>query len=151
VAPGGEEEVSAFFDQSGGESGSAFADRLRSLNEDRVVWHRELLRDGQGHPIALYVWALDGRTLIVPVLRTTAHPLEETLARQLLFLLKRLGRDCGAEIVRFTDPWPSAVAKAAAGDDGFFEHDGRLVALLANVCGTAWRGAASAAGSAPGR
>ncbi|MFF7845402.1 GNAT family N-acetyltransferase [Streptomyces ossamyceticus] len=137
VSPGAEDGLIAFFNQSGGDDSSAFAERLRSLNAATVVWRRELLRDGEGHPVALYAWALDGRTLIVPVLRTADHPLEESLARQLLFLLKRLGRDCGAEIIRITDPHPSTVAKAAAGDDGFFEHDGRLVALLVNVCGTA--------------
>ncbi|MFG3289405.1 GNAT family N-acetyltransferase [Streptomyces sp. NPDC048179] len=137
VAPGAEAELVAFFYQSGHDDGASFADRLRSLNGGTVAWHRELLRDGEGHPVALYAWALDGRTLVVPVLRTAEHRLEETLARQLLFLLKRLGRDCGAEIIRISDPHPSEVAKAATGDDGFFEHDGRLVALLVNVCGTA--------------
>ncbi|MEV6963208.1 GNAT family N-acetyltransferase [Streptomyces sp. NPDC051207] len=137
VAPGAEDELVAFFHQSGHDDGSAFAERLRSLNKGTVAWHRELLRDGEGRPVALYAWALDGRTLIVPVLRTAGHPLEETLARQLLFLLKRLGRDYGAEIICISDPHPSEVAKAAAGDDGYFEHDGRLVALLVNVCGTA--------------
>ncbi|WP_328825698.1 GNAT family N-acetyltransferase [Streptomyces ureilyticus] len=137
VAPGAEDELVAFFNQSGGDDGSAFAERLRSLTDDTVVWRRELLRDGQGHPVALYAWALDGRTLIVPVLRTAGHPLEETLARQLLFQLKRHGRDCGAEIIRISDPHLSAVAKAAAGDDGFFDHDGKFVALLVDVCGTA--------------
>lgn len=101
-----------------------------------VAWRRELLRDGQGRPVALYTWAPDGRTLVVPVLRTASHPLEETLARQLLFLIKRLGRGCSAEIIRISDPHPSEAAKSAAGDDGFFEHDGRLVALLVNVCGS---------------
>ncbi|MFD8807084.1 GNAT family N-acetyltransferase [Streptomyces sp. NPDC059597] len=137
MAPGAEDELVAFFHQSGHDDGATFAERLRSLNGGAVAWHRELLRDGEGHPVALYAWALDGRTLIVPVLRTAGHRLEETLARQLLFLLKRLGRDCGAEIIRISDPHPSEAAKAAAGDDGFFEHDGRLVALLVNVCGTA--------------
>ncbi|MDX3864576.1 MULTISPECIES: GNAT family N-acetyltransferase [Streptomyces] len=137
VAPGAEDELVAFFNQSGGDDGSAFAERLRSLTDDTVAWRRELLRDGQGHPVALYAWALDGRTLIVPVLRTADHPLEETLARQILFLLKRQGRDCGAETVRISDPYLPAVAKAAAGDDGFFEHDGKFVALLVDVCGTA--------------
>ncbi|MBY8882213.1 GNAT family N-acetyltransferase [Actinacidiphila acidipaludis] len=137
VAAGGEGELIAFFRQSGHDDGSAFAERLRSLSEGTIAWRRELLRDGEGRPVALYAWALDGRTLIVPVLRTARHRLEQTLARQLLFLLKRLGRDCGAEIVRITDPHPSDVAKEAARDDGFFEHGGRLIALLVNVCGTA--------------
>ncbi|MET7453758.1 GNAT family N-acetyltransferase [Streptomyces sp. NPDC005574] len=137
VAPGVEDELVAFFHQSGGDDGAAFAERLRSLNEGGVAWRRELLRDGQGRPVALYAWALDGRTLVVPVLRTAGHPLEQTLARQLLFLIKRLGRDCGAEIIRIIDPYPSESARSAAGDDGFFEHDGRLVALLVNVCGRA--------------
>ncbi|MFF9604899.1 GNAT family N-acetyltransferase [Streptomyces sp. NPDC014684] len=137
VAVGAEDELVAFFHQSGGDDGSAFADRLRSLNDGAVAWRRELLRDDQGRPVALYAWALDGRTLVVPVLRTAGHPLEQTLARQLLFLIKRLGRDCGAEIIRISDPYPSEAAKSAAGDDGFFEHHSRLVALLVNVCGTA--------------
>ncbi|MFF8951917.1 GNAT family N-acetyltransferase [Streptomyces sp. NPDC014940] len=148
VATDGEDELIAFFQQSGHDDGSAFAERLRSLNRGTTAWHRELLRDGEGHPVALYAWALDGRTLVVPVLRTASHPLEETLARQLLFLLKRLGRDCGAEIIRISDPYPSEVAKAAAGDDGFFEHDGRLIALLIDVCGTAAEVEAAAGGLA---
>ncbi|MFE6686024.1 GNAT family N-acetyltransferase [Streptomyces sp. NPDC057743] len=137
VAPGAEAELIAFFNQSGDDSGSGFARRLQTLAGDTVVWHRELLRDGQGRPVALYVWAMDGRTLTVPVLRTAAHALEETLARQMLFLLKRLGRDCGAQVVRVSDPFPSPAAKAAAGDDGFFEHEGGLASLLVDACGTA--------------
>ncbi|MFG3117884.1 GNAT family N-acetyltransferase [Streptomyces sp. NPDC048197] len=144
VAPGAEAELVAFFDQSGDDGGSAFARRLEALAAYTVIWNRELLRDGQGRPVALYVWAMDGRALTVPVLRTSAHPLEETLARQMLFSLKRLGRDCGAQVIRVTDPFPSPAAKAAAGDDGFFEHDGGLAALLVDVCGTAQEVAAVA-------
>ncbi|MFI2077658.1 GNAT family N-acetyltransferase [Streptomyces triculaminicus] len=137
VAYGAEEELGAFFDQTGGDDGSAFVERLKSLATDTVLWRREMLRDGEGHPVALYVWAVDGCTLTVPVLRTASHPLEESLARQLLFSLKRHGRECGAQIVRISDVCPSPVAQAAAGDDGFFEHKGSLVALLVDVCGTA--------------
>ncbi len=137
VAPGAEDELVAFFEQSGGDRGSAFAERLRSLDGDSVVWRRELLRDGQGRPVALYVWAVDGRTLTVPVLRTAAHRLEETLARQLLFSLKRLARECGARILHITDAHLSSAAKDAAGDDGFFEHDVGIAALLVDVCGLA--------------
>lgn len=137
VTPGAEEELVAFFHQSGDDDSSAFAERLRSLNGDAIAWRRELLRDSQGRPVALYAWALDGRTLVVPVLRTASHSLEATLARQLLFRVKQLGRDCGAEIIRIADPHPSEPAKSAARDDGFFPHNGELTALLVNVCGTA--------------
>lgn len=137
VEPGAEDELVAFFGQTGTDSGSAFAVRLRALHDDTVVWHRELLRDGQGRPVALYVWGLDGRTLTVPMLRTSEHPLEETLVRQVLFLLKRQGRECAADFVHIADPTPSPAAKAAAGDDGFFPHGTGLTALLVDVCGTA--------------
>ncbi|MFF2812484.1 GNAT family N-acetyltransferase [Streptomyces sp. NPDC058000] len=144
VAPGAEAELVAFFDQSGEDNGSEFAQRLEALIGDTVVWHRELLRDGQGRPVALYAWAIDGRTLTVPVLRTAANPLEETLARQMLFSLKRLGRDCGAQVVHISDPFPSPAARAAAGNDGFFQHDGGLACLLVEVCGNAQDVAATA-------
>ncbi|MFF4650893.1 GNAT family N-acetyltransferase [Streptomyces sp. NPDC001380] len=137
VVRGAEGELVAFFDQSSSDNGSAFARRLRALAEDAVAWRRELLRDDQGHPVALYAWAMDGGTLTVPVLRTAAHPLEETLARHLLFSLKRLGREHGARAVRITDANPSPAARTAAGDDGFFEYDNGLAALLVDVCGTA--------------
>ncbi|MFD5319204.1 GNAT family N-acetyltransferase [Streptomyces sp. NPDC127098] len=120
LQPGAEDELVAFFEQSSPDSGPTFAAWLRSLSGGAMDWHRELLRDGHGRPVALYAWAMDGRVLTVPVLRTATHALEETLARQLLFSLKRLGRENGAQILRITDPSPSPAAKAAAGDDGLF-------------------------------
>ncbi|QEU92898.1 GNAT family N-acetyltransferase [Streptomyces kanamyceticus] len=146
VAPGAEGELVAFFEQDGLDGGSSFADRLRSLESDEVAWRRELLRDGEGNPVALYVWALDGRTLLVPVLRTSTHHLEESLTRQILFLLKRLGRSYGAETIRITDPHPSATARSASGDDGFFEQEGSLVALVVDMCGSAAEVEAAAGG-----
>ncbi|MGW4806231.1 GNAT family N-acetyltransferase [Kitasatospora sp. NPDC004272] len=137
VPPGTEGELVAFFDQSSSDNGSVFARRLRALAEDAVVWRRELLRDGDGRPVALYAWAMDGRTLTVPLLRTASHRLEQTLARQLLFGLKRLGRERGARAVHISDEFISPVAKAAAGSDGFFEHQGGQAALLVDVIGTA--------------
>ncbi|MER8003864.1 GNAT family N-acetyltransferase [Streptomyces sp. NPDC095613] len=147
VAPDAEDSLVAFFDQSGSDSGVAFAERLRSFGHGSVVWRRELLRDGGGHPVALYVWGMDGRALKVPVLRTAAHGLEETLARQLLFQLKGLGRDCGAETVHITDAHLSPAAKAAAGDDGFFPYEAGLAALVVDVCGSAEEVQAAASSS----
>ncbi|MEU2490052.1 GNAT family N-acetyltransferase [Streptomyces sp. NPDC007883] len=137
IASGGEGELVAFFDQAEGDRGTGFAERLKSLADDGVLWRRELLRDGEGHPVALYVWAMDGRTLNVVFLRTASHPLEETLARQLLFMLKRLGRERGAQAVRITDPFLSPTAMAAAGADGFTEDESGFTALLVDVCGPA--------------
>ncbi|MER6616631.1 N-acetyltransferase [Streptomyces xantholiticus] len=137
IAPGSEEELVAFFDQAEGDRGTAFAERLKGLAQDGVLWRRELLRDGEGHPVALYVWAMDGRTLNVAYLRTASHPLEETLARQLLFMLKRLGRERGAQVVRIGDPFLSPAAMSAAGADGFTEDETGFTALLVDVCGPA--------------
>ncbi|MFD3912412.1 GNAT family N-acetyltransferase [Streptomyces sp. NPDC058603] len=137
VAEGAESELVSFFDQAGGENGSAFADRLRGFANDGVAWRRELLRDGGGQPVALYVWALDGRMLNVALLRTASHALEESLARQLLFMLKRLARERGAQVIRIQDPYPSAAARAAAGADGFAEPEGALTALLVDMCAPA--------------
>ncbi|WMX47021.1 GNAT family N-acetyltransferase [Streptomyces roseicoloratus] len=137
VAPGSEGELVAFFDQAGADSGSAFEERLRALFSDGVLWRRELLRDGEGRPVALYVWAMDGRTLNVAFLRTASHPLEETLARQLLFMLKRLGRGREAEVVRIADPYVSRAAISAAGADGFTEDEAGFAALLVDVCASA--------------
>ncbi|MFE1403498.1 N-acetyltransferase [Streptomyces sp. NPDC058770] len=137
IAPGGEGELVAFFEQAEGDRGMAFAQRLKSLANDGVLWRRELLRDGEGHPVALYVWAMDGRTLNVAFLRTASHRLEGTLARQLLFMLKRLGRERGAQAVRITDPFLSPTAMTAAGADGFTEDESGFTALLVDVCGPA--------------
>ncbi|MFE5853807.1 GNAT family N-acetyltransferase [Streptomyces sp. NPDC056500] len=153
VAPGAEGELVAFFDQSDGDRGSAFAERLKRLTTDGVLWRRELLRDGAGRPVALNVWAMDGRTLSVAFLRTASHPLEETLARQLLFMLKKLARERGAQAVRITDAYMSAAAKAAAGGDGFIADEGGFTAALVDVCGSADAVSAAAAeiGSRLGR
>ncbi|WP_409238005.1 GNAT family N-acetyltransferase [Streptomyces sp. PA5.6] len=137
VAPGSEGALVAFFDQADGDRGSAFAERLKRLATDGVLWRRELLRDGAGHPVALNVWAMDGRTLNVAFLRTASHPLEETLARQLLFMLKKLARERGAQAVRIADPYMSAAAKAAAGSDGFIADESGFTAVLVDVCGSA--------------
>ncbi|MFF9065105.1 GNAT family N-acetyltransferase [Streptomyces sp. NPDC014891] len=137
VTSGSEGELVAFFEQADGDSGTAFAERLKALGADGVLWRRELLRDGDGHPVALYAWAMDGRTLNVAFLRTAAHPLEETLARQLLFMLKRLGRERGAQVVRIADPYLSQAAMSAAGADGFTEDESGFTALIVDLCGPA--------------
>ncbi|MEU9155754.1 GNAT family N-acetyltransferase [Streptomyces sp. NPDC048417] len=137
VASGGEAELVAFFDQHETDRGSVFVDRLRSLASGPPERRRELVRDADGHPVALYVWALEGDVLVVSILRTATHPLEGTLARQLLFLLKGLCRDHGGRVLKITDNHISPSAQAAASDDGFVQDDEGLIALIVDVCGTA--------------
>ncbi|MFC9486029.1 GNAT family N-acetyltransferase [Streptomyces hydrogenans] len=137
VVSGSERELVAFFEQVGDDSGTAFAERLRDLGSDGALWHKELIRDGEGYPVALYAWAMDGRTLTVAVLRTASHPLEETLARQMLFMLKRLGRERGAQAVLIADPYLSPAALSAAGADGFTEDENGFTALIVDLCGSA--------------
>lgn len=137
VRVGSEGELVAFFEQADDDSGTDFAERLKALGAGGGLWRRELLRDGEGHPVALYVWAMDGRTLNVAFLRTAGHRLEQTLARQLLFMLKRLGRERGAQVVRIIDPHLSAAAMSAAGADGFTEDEGGFTALIVDLCGPA--------------
>ncbi|MFF3689992.1 GNAT family N-acetyltransferase [Streptomyces sp. NPDC002187] len=137
VTYGGEAELAAFFDQPDTDRGSAFADRLSSLASDQLECRRELVRDADGHPVALYAWAREGDVLVVPIFRTATHPLEETLARQLLFLLKGLCRDHGGRVLKITDKHVSPSAQAAAADDGFVQDNEGLVALVVDVCGAA--------------
>ncbi|MFJ8228580.1 GNAT family N-acetyltransferase [Streptomyces sp. NPDC094448] len=137
VRPGSEGELVAFFEQGASDSGTDFVERLKALAADGVLWHRALIRDAEGHPVALCVWAMDGRTLNVAFLRTAGHPLEQTLARQMLFMLKRVGRERGAQAVRIADPHLSPVAMSAAGADGFTEDEGGFTALLVDLSGPA--------------
>ncbi|MDB1086490.1 GNAT family N-acetyltransferase [Streptomyces sp. ACA25] len=148
VAPGGEGELVVFFGQADRDDGSAFEEQLKGFANDQVLWRRVLLRDGERRPVALYIWAMDGRELNIPLLRTATHPLEESLARQLLLMLKRLGRDHGAQAIRITDRSLSPATRAAAGADGFTEHSGDLITLLVDVCGSAAEVSGAAAGIA---
>ena len=148
VQTGSEDGLVALFKQSGEDNGPAFASRLGALADGAVRWQREAIRDGEGSITAVYAWALVGQVLMVPVLRTAVHVLEDTLARQLLYLLRLEARRHGARAVHITDGGVSSAVRRAAGPDGFFEHSEGLAALIVDVCGSAEdvsRGAAEAA------
>jgi GNAT superfamily N-acetyltransferase len=125
--------LTSFGIQQGTGVDSHLAARLRaaiSRGDGRCV----LIADADGQPLALYAWRMDERVLEVRVLRTVAHRLESTLARQLVFTLRRHCRDGGGHAVRVTDPGVSDQVGSALDSDGFMRRDEEWAALVIDVC-----------------
>jgi GNAT superfamily N-acetyltransferase len=138
VPAGREEEQKVFLDKPGGERQSEFRARLRDLAGKPDTWDRRWILDGAGNPAATYCTARRDAQLDVSLIRVAdGHPQAQTLARQLLFLLRAQCRDLGIPILRLTDPHPSKDVRAAAAEDGFQTHDGALVTLCLDVCADA--------------
>jgi GNAT superfamily N-acetyltransferase len=139
VGSGREAELLPFLDKSGGERRREFLSRVRQLAAATPQWQRTVVYDPNGRPVAIYATGAGTTELTVSLLRVQAqHHLADTIARQLLFLLRQYSRELGLRVLRITDPFPSPAAVLAATDDGFFQHDGDLLAFVINLCaGTA--------------
>ena len=137
VGAGAEAELTQFCDSTSGERLTNYRATLRRLATETATWKRTIVRDGQRTPIALYVYGLDNGQLVVPLLRIAAHRLADTLARQLLFLLRQHCRDLGATVLHLSDPHLSHHVKRAAMLDNMSEADGDLYGLVIDACGTA--------------
>ena len=114
-----------------------FAKHVRDL----VLEHRD--RVGIVGPdsslVAAYCAYLDGTVLVVPLVRVADHALRDTLARQVLFLLRQQAANVGADAIRLSDPHVSPAVRLAALSDGFNQLDGSLWAYVLNACDTAAR------------
>ncbi|MBX6752063.1 MAG: GNAT family N-acetyltransferase [Micromonosporaceae bacterium] len=87
--------------------------------------------------IAAYcTYNLEGQ-LLVPLLRIRSSSIQDTLARQLLFVLRQLAVETGSDVIQITDPHLSRAVRLAAADDGFRSVESRLVGYTIDVCGTA--------------
>jgi GNAT superfamily N-acetyltransferase len=124
----------SFLSTSTGERSSQLRDTVRALARDQVP--RWLIGESGRSPIAMYAARLDGQVLRVPLLRLASHLLSETMARQLLWMLRRDARDHGALVVDIHDRHVGEVINRAAGFDAFQHHDGRWFAWIVDVCGT---------------
>jgi GNAT superfamily N-acetyltransferase len=143
---------------------------LRLRNADKKESDGALLRHlralaAQGHErvgvfapggdlVAAYAAYVSGSTLLVPLLRTAHVSERDTLARQLLFILRTKARDAGATVIRIDDAAMSSSLVLAASADGFVPLSGsaehyafvlNAAAAATSVEATAW-GAADAAG-----
>ncbi|MEY2247256.1 GNAT family N-acetyltransferase [Streptomyces sp. BF23-18] len=131
VPAGHEQQQTAFLNKPDGERQNAFKARLRELAARPDQWDRQQITSGDGTLLATYCYGVRDRELHVPLLRVNEmHPLGETLARQLLFLLRQHCRREKVEVLRLTDPSPQRTLRAAAQEDAFQQTDAGLVALV---------------------
>jgi hypothetical protein len=87
--------------------------------------------------VAAYATIKAAGVLDVPLLRVTDGAGADTLARQLLFLLRQQARDASLPVLRITDPNPSQAIVLAANGDGFLRQDAHYCAYVLDVAGDA--------------
>jgi GNAT superfamily N-acetyltransferase len=131
VTAGAEQELLVFLDKPAGERRRGFAACLREAAAATPRWERMVIRDNRQRPVALYVVGPGDGELLVPLLRVQpSFRLADTMARQLLLLLRHRCRQHGLNRIRITDPYLSRSVALAAADDGFFQRGEELLALV---------------------
>ncbi|MBS2532568.1 GNAT family N-acetyltransferase [Catenulispora sp. NF23] len=118
-----------------GERPKAFQDLLGSLARDQR--ERVGVLDPTGYMAAVYCAFKQSGELVVPLARVAPVSLSDTLARQIIFLLRQLAKRVSASTIRLTDDHVSRSLRLAALEDGFQPVADGLVAYCLNVCGTA--------------
>jgi GNAT superfamily N-acetyltransferase/predicted nucleic acid-binding protein len=135
VGSGREQEMLAFLDEPGGEHRTDFLLRMREIAATIPQWERRVIHDPGGEAVAVYATGKQQSTLVVPILRVKPHHrLSDTIARQVLFLLRQECRSQHLPLVRITDPHLPRVVRLAATDDGFFQHNTDLVTFVIDLC-----------------
>ncbi|MEU2988866.1 GNAT family N-acetyltransferase [Micromonospora aurantiaca] len=114
---------------------------FRRLLRDLALAHRE--RTGLFGPDNTLVAAFsaygEGAELVVPLARVADHPLSDTLARQLLFLLRQQAREMKLGVIRLADGHASEPVRLAALNDGFRMLGDNLYSYALDACDTAER------------
>jgi GNAT superfamily N-acetyltransferase len=135
IGSGRDGELLPLVNGAAGERPRQFAKLLRDLavaGQDRVG-----IYGPSGDVVATYCVRHAGGVVQVPLLRVAGGPVADTLARQLLFHLRRQARDSGTFVVRIDDPRTSPQFRLAALNDGFQEVDGKLYAFAVAGVGPA--------------
>jgi hypothetical protein len=124
-----------FLGRTSGETRGELRDLLRKLAREEVP--RWLIRTSDEPAIACYAAHLDGAVLRVPLLRTAgSHQLSDTIARQLLWLLRRDAREHGARVVDVSDRHVGGVLTRAMASDPFHDCGDHRYAWVIPMCGT---------------
>ena len=85
--------------------------------------------------VAAFITNANSGMMEVPFLRVADGPIANTLARQIVFLLRQEARTANVCVIRLSDPFLSRSTIAAASDDGFMPFDGSHYAFVIDVCG----------------
>jgi hypothetical protein len=137
VRSGAETELLSFLNGNDGEHKPQYLARVRSLIAEGRRWSRMILRSPGGEPIAFYVVGTRDNELIVPFLRIQAKRLENTIARQLLYLVREQALRESRQVVRITDPCLTKYTTLAIHENGFIHHEGNWIGLVIRACGEA--------------
>lgn len=120
---------------SAGESQAQFRTLLRGLAKTSTVVNLVHAPDGAG--VAAYATVLEGRCCAFPLLRVADHRLAETLARHILWSLRREARGVDACLLNLGDPYLSPIVVHAADFDSMINAGGQWYAPVVDVCGSA--------------
>jgi GNAT superfamily N-acetyltransferase len=146
VGAGQEDALLPFVNAPARERPNAFRQRLRRLAVEGNRW--ETIADPSGRLVALYVVNTTDTQVEAPILRVLDHRHADTIARQLLFSLRRLTVASGRSVLILTDPHPSRAMEYAAIADGFRRTEHGYSTLVLRLSGSAddvWQAASKAA------
>lgn len=133
AGPNDERHLMGFLGKASGETRGELRELLRRLAREEVP--RWLVRTGDEPAVACYAAHRDGQVLRVPLLRTAGHPLSDTIARQLLWLLRRDAREQGACVIDVSDRHVGGVVTRAMASEPFHHHGDHRYAWVISVCG----------------
>lgn len=124
-----------FVDLHGGERPRSFQELLKELAGQGA--DRTCIIDPTGEQVAIYCTLQRKDVLEAPLLRIASHTLASTLARQILFQLRKTAAELGASVARITDSHIGPDVTFAAVADGFKRRDGAFIAAVIDVVGSA--------------
>lgn len=137
VRPRSDADLLPFMHDNKGERKPGYLAMIRQLLAGGPLWNRLILRDPRGDPVAFFVTGTDDSQLLVPVLRVRTDRLEETVTRQLLFLLRKQACAAGKNAIRITDPALADTATRAIREEGLVHEQGSWVGFTVQACGPA--------------
>lgn len=134
ASAGDETVLMSFLNRERSERKGELRDRLGELA--RTIKDHMIVRAPDGSPVACYAFALTGEVLRVPLLRVTDHATSGTVARQLLWLLRKEARARGAKVVEISDPYLSVLFERITGYESYQHVDGKWYAFVIDVLGS---------------
>jgi hypothetical protein len=137
VRSGSEDEILLFLNGTEGEQKAKFLSWIRPLLAGGRRWTRMILRSPDGSPIAFYATGAYDNQLEIPILRIIPQRIENTIARQLLYIFREEAIRQGRPVIRITDPCLANNIATAIRENGFIRHNGSWVGLVIRGCAEA--------------